>query len=54
MSTERKINKKATTEKILEVAKDSIHDMNSFNKLMEDDEDIKAVALLWEVELVYM
>jgi len=53
MANEKKINKKATAEKILEVARDSIYDINLFNKLMEDDEDIKAVALLWEVELVY-
>jgi hypothetical protein len=49
----KQIDKEATKKKILEVAKDNIINKDGFNKLMENDADIRMVALFWGVELVY-
>ena len=49
----KKLNKEATIQKILEKAKGHITDIDSFNKLMQNEEDIRDAALLWEVELVF-
>lgn len=51
--TKRKLNKEATIQNILEKAKGHITDIDNFNKLMQDEENIRDAAMLWEAEIVY-
>jgi hypothetical protein len=51
--TKKKLNKEATIQNILEKAKGHITDMDAFNKLMQDEENIRDAAMLWEAEIVY-
>jgi hypothetical protein len=51
--SKKKINKAATVKKIFEAAKGSIKDLEAFNKLMEDDEDIIIACSFWEVPVVW-
>jgi hypothetical protein len=49
----KKINKKATIEKILKAAEGHINDINEFNELMKTEENIEDAAALWDVEIIY-
>jgi hypothetical protein len=49
----KKINKAATIKKIKEAVGDNIKDVEAFNRLMKTEEDIRATALMWDVEIIY-
>ena len=51
--TKKKLNKEATIQNILEKAEGHITDIDNFNKLMQDEENIRDAAMLWEAEIVY-
>jgi 23S rRNA U2552 (ribose-2'-O)-methylase RlmE/FtsJ len=49
----KKINKEATVRNIRAKAEGNIRDIDAFNKLMENEQDILDSAILWEAEVVY-
>jgi len=49
----KKINKEATIKNILEAAEGNIKDIDKFNELMKDEEEILDAASLWDAEVVY-
>ena len=49
----KKLNKEATIQNILEKAKGNINDMDAFNALMKNEEDIRDAAMLWDAEIIY-
>ena len=53
MSSKKKLNKTATIQNILKAAEGNIKDMDAFNELMKDEQDILDSAMLWEAEIVY-
>lgn len=54
MNNKKKINREATIANILQAANGNIKDMDAFNNLMENEQDILDAALLWDAEVVYI
>ena len=51
--TNKKINKEATIKNILKAAEGNITDIDKFNELMKDEEELLDAASLWDAEVVY-
>jgi len=51
--SKKKINKEATVRNIRAKAEGNIRDIDAFNKLMENEEDILDACIMWEAEVVY-
>jgi hypothetical protein len=49
----KKLNKEATIRNIREAAGENITDIDKFNELMKDEQDILDAAMLWDAEIVY-
>jgi hypothetical protein len=53
MSSKKKLNREATIQNILKAAEGNIKDMDAFNELMKNEEDILDSAMLWDAEIIY-
>jgi hypothetical protein len=51
--SKKKINKVETVRNIRAKAEGNIRDIDAFNKLMENEEDILDACIMWEAEVVY-
>lgn len=53
MEKQKKLDKKATIQNILNCAKSQIRDKKAFNELMTHEDDILLSAELWGAEIIY-